>query len=144
MIYPSLHCECQLHYWASSRASYHLQGKYRLVTYLPTILTSEYLTILLLKQYKSGKIRGKTQDKQHGDIPFSVVNALPQNMINVKEFIRNAIVECQSQPLFKSPPLFGTYSYERMYFLNQKNRKEKEAQISKYDGFLGLIIWQLH
>ena len=43
MIYPSLHCECQLHYRASSRASYHLQGKYRLVTYLPTILTSEYL-----------------------------------------------------------------------------------------------------
>ena len=30
MIYLSLNCECQLHYWASSRASYHLQGKYRL------------------------------------------------------------------------------------------------------------------
>ena len=35
MIYLSLHCEWQLHYWASStrtvvllRASYHLQGKY--------------------------------------------------------------------------------------------------------------------
>ena len=26
MIYPSLHCECQLHYWVGSRASY--QGKY--------------------------------------------------------------------------------------------------------------------
>ena len=33
MIYLSLHREC-----SSSRASYHLQGKYRLVTYLPTIL----------------------------------------------------------------------------------------------------------
>ena len=30
MIYLSLYCECQLHYWASSRASYHLQGKYRI------------------------------------------------------------------------------------------------------------------
>ena len=28
MIYPSLHCECQLHYRASSRASYHWKGKY--------------------------------------------------------------------------------------------------------------------
>ena len=43
MIYVSLHYECQLHYWASSRVSYHLQGKYRLVTYFPTILTSKYL-----------------------------------------------------------------------------------------------------
>ena len=38
MIYPSLHCECQLHHWASSRANYHLQGKYKLVTYLYIIL----------------------------------------------------------------------------------------------------------
>ena len=29
MIYLSLNCECQLHYWASSRASYHMKGKYR-------------------------------------------------------------------------------------------------------------------
>ena len=39
MVYVSLHCECQLHYWASSRASYHLQGKYRLQN------TSEYLVV---------------------------------------------------------------------------------------------------
>ena len=48
MINLSLHCKCQLHYWASSRASYHLQGKYRLVTYLPTILTS-YIWFTLMK-----------------------------------------------------------------------------------------------
>ena len=28
MIYLFLHCECQLHYWASSRAIYYLKGKY--------------------------------------------------------------------------------------------------------------------
>ena len=28
MIYLALHCECQLHFWASSRAIYYLQGKY--------------------------------------------------------------------------------------------------------------------
>ena len=47
-IYISLHCECQLHYWSSSRASYHLQGKYRLVTYLPTILHNTWGWQLML------------------------------------------------------------------------------------------------
>ena len=36
MIYPFLHCECQLHYRASSRASYYQQGKYIQKTYNPS------------------------------------------------------------------------------------------------------------
>ena len=69
MIYLSLNCKCQLHYWASSRASYHLQGKYRLpdlywaycinftwsglrtVNYKNTILTFGKLVIDIYQDY---------------------------------------------------------------------------------------------
>ena len=43
MIYPSLYCECQLHYRASSRASYHLQGKYIQKIHNPSYYTLPYL-----------------------------------------------------------------------------------------------------
>ena len=43
MIYPFLYCECQLHYRASSRASYHQQGKYIQKTYNPSYYNLTYL-----------------------------------------------------------------------------------------------------
>ena len=58
MIYPSLHCECQLHFQASSRPSYHQLGKYIQKTYNPSYYNLTYLhptksSFCLMKPWES-------------------------------------------------------------------------------------------
>ena len=62
--FQELHCECQLHYRASSRASYHQQGKYIQKTYNPSYYTLTYL------------VKGKLLYSSQNEIQFCIITGL--------------------------------------------------------------------